>query len=143
MIQGGDPESRNAAPDMPLGMGGTGYQIPAEFVDTLVHIRGALAAARTNNPKKESSGCQFYIVQGKPVAKQKLDGYEGGKGILYSAEQRKIYQELGGTPQLDKEYTVFGQIVKGLDVLDKIAAVKTAPGDRPMQNVTMKIRIIK
>lgn len=143
MVQGGDPESRNAAAGMPLGSGGPGYQIPAEFVDSLVHIRGALAAARTNNPKKESSGSQFYIVHGKPVNKQQLDYLEANKGLKYSAEQRKIYMETGGTPFLDKEYTVFGRIVKGFDVLDKIATTKTAPGDRPMQDVSMKIRVVK
>jgi cyclophilin family peptidyl-prolyl cis-trans isomerase len=143
MVQGGDPESRNAAAGMPLGSGGPGYQIPAEFVDSLVHIRGALAAARTNNPKKESSGSQFYIVHGKPVNKQQLDYLEANKGLKYSAEQRKIYMETGGTPFLDKEYTVFGRIVKGFDVLEKIATTKTAPGDRPMQDVSMKIRVVK
>ncbi|MEO0041883.1 MAG: hypothetical protein RL329_1331 [Bacteroidota bacterium] len=143
MVQGGDPESRNAAAGMPLGSGGPGYQIPAEFVDSLVHIRGALAAARTNNPKKESSGSQFYIVHGKPVNKQQLDYLEANKGLKYSAEQRKIYMETGGTPFLDKEYTVFGRIVKGFDVLEKIATTKTAPGDRPMQDVSMKILVVK
>ncbi|MEN9611679.1 MAG: hypothetical protein RLZZ628_2493 [Bacteroidota bacterium] len=143
MVQGGDPESRNAAAGMPLGAGGPGYQIPAEFVDSLVHVRGALAAARTNNPKKESSGSQFYIVHGKPVNKQQLDYLEANKGLKYSAEQRKIYTETGGTPFLDKEYTVFGRVIKGFDVLDKIATTKTAPGDRPTQDVSMKIRVVK
>jgi peptidyl-prolyl cis-trans isomerase B (cyclophilin B) len=143
MIQGGDPESRNAAAGMSLGSGGPGYQIPAEFVDSLVHVRGALAAARTNNPKKESSGSQFYIVHGKPVNAQQLDYFEASKGLKYSPEQRNIYKETGGTPFLDKEYTVFGRVIKGFDVLDKIATTKTAPGDRPTQDVSMKIRVIK
>lgn len=142
MIQGGDPESRNAAPDKRLGSGGPGYQIPAEFVDTLAHIKGALAAARTNNPKKKSSGSQFYIVQGRPLSAQQLDMMEARKDISYTPEQRAIYTTQGGTPQLDQEYTVFGQVIEGLDVLDKIAATATAPGDRPKEDIKMKIRPI-
>ncbi len=142
MIQGGDPESRNAKSDKRLGSGGPGYQIPAEFVDTLAHVKGALAAARTNNPKKKSSGSQFYIVQGRKMAEKQLDMMEAQKDIRYTPEQRKIYCSQGGTPQLDQEYTVFGQVIEGLDVLDKIAATATAPGDRPKMDIKMKIRPI-
>lgn len=143
MIQGGDPESRGADAGKRLGSGGPGYQVPAEFVDTLAHIKGALAAARTNNPQKKSSGSQFYIVDGKPIGNQQLAMTESKKGIRYTPEQRKIYAEQGGTPFLDQEYTVFGQVIEGLDVIDKIAAVQTAPGDRPKEDVWMKIRVIK
>lgn len=144
MIQGGDPDSRNAPAGKQLGMGGPSYQIPAEFVDTLAHIKGALAAARTNNPEKKSSGSQFYIVQGGgPMKEEMLNQIEMQKGFHYTPEQRKEYLELGGTPFLDRDYTVFGRVIKGLDVLDKIAAVKTAPGDRPVQDVKMKMRVIK
>jgi peptidyl-prolyl cis-trans isomerase B (cyclophilin B) len=143
MIQGGDPESKNATADARLGSGGPGYQIPAEFVDSLVHVKGALAAARTNNPEKKSSGSQFYIVHGKPLSAKELDLIEAKKDLHYSDEQRKAYTTQGGTPHLDKEYTVFGIVVEGFDVLDKIAAAKTAPGDRPVENVKMKIKAIK
>lgn len=144
MIQGGDPQSRNAPAGQPLGMGGPSYQIPAEFVDTLCHVKGALAAARTNNPEKKSSGSQFYVVQGGgPVKEEMLNQIEMQKGFHYTPEQRKEYMTLGGTPFLDRDYTVFGRVIKGLDVIDKIAAVKTAPGDRPVQDVKMKMRVIK
>lgn len=146
MIQGGDPDSKNAAAAQPLGMGGPGYTVPAEFVDTLVHVKGALAAARmgdASNPKKASSGSQFYIVQGKPVDNAMLSSTEARKGIHYTPEQKKQYAESGGVPFLDREYTVFGHVVKGLDVIDKIAAVQKGGGDRPAKDVKMKIRVIK
>jgi len=142
MVQGGDPKSRDAKSDQRLGSGGPGYQVPAEFVDTLAHIKGALAAARTNNPKKKSSGSQFYIVHGRPLSTQQLDMMEAQKDIRYTPEQREIYTTQGGTPQLDQEYTVFGQVIEGFDVLDKIAAAATAPGDRPKEDIKMKIRPI-
>ena len=146
MIQGGDPNSRNAKQDAPLGSGGPGYTVPAEFVDTLVHHKGALAAARMGdqmNPQKKSSGSQFYIVQGKPVTEQELSIFEGRKGIQYGRAQKETYLELGGTPFLDNAYTVFGKVIKGLDVIDKIATVQTGRGDRPVENVKMKITVIK
>jgi peptidyl-prolyl cis-trans isomerase B (cyclophilin B) len=148
MIQGGDPDSRNAPAGKMLGMGGPSYQIPAEFVDTLAHVKGALAAARTggpSNPEKKSSGSQFYVVQGNgPIKEEMLNQTEMSKGFHYTPEQRKEYLELGGTPFLDRDYTVFGRVVKGLDVLDKIAAVKTGAGDRPVQDVKIvKMRVIK
>lgn len=146
MIQGGDPNSRNAAPGVALGNGGPDYTVPAEFVDSLIHLKGALAAARTGdavNPEKRSSGSQFYLVQGRPVTVAQLDQLEARKGFRYSTAQREAYLKNGGTPFLDRDYTVFGHVVKGLDVLDKIASVETGPADRPKQNVTMRIRVIK
>ncbi|MBL7775534.1 MAG: peptidylprolyl isomerase, partial [Saprospiraceae bacterium] len=104
MIQGGDPQSRDAKPGQPLGMGGPSYQIPAEFVDSLAHIKGAIAAARTNNPEKKSSGSQFYIVQGGPVNEATLNQMEAMRQFHYTPEQRKAYLEFGGTPHLDREY---------------------------------------
>ncbi|HEX5624960.1 MAG TPA: peptidylprolyl isomerase [Saprospiraceae bacterium] len=145
MVQGGDPNSRNAGPGAMLGSGGPGYTVPAEFNAQLIHKKGALAAARTGdqvNPKKASSGSQFYIVQGGPQTDAMLDQIEDRKGMRYTPEQREIYKSLGGTPFLDGDYTVFGEIIEGLEVIDKIAAVKTERGDRPSENITMKIKAL-
>ncbi len=141
MIQGGDPDSRNAGPDARLGMGGPGYQIEAEI--GAPHLRGALAAARNQNPQKMSSGSQFYLVQGQKVSDEYLDEIERSRNIRYSKEQRELYKEIGGTPFLDNDYTVFGEIVDGFDVLEKIASVPTGPNDRPKEDVRMKVRILK
>lgn len=146
MIQGGDPGSRDAPADKPLGMGGPGYQIPAEFVDSLIHVKGALSAARTGdavNPQKKSSGSQFYIVQGGPVAEQTLEVLEARKGFRYTKAQREAYTKQGGTPHLDGEYTVFGRVIDGLDVIDKIAAQKTDTQNRPRKDIQMKMRVVK
>ena len=143
MLQGGDPESRGAGPGARLGSGGPGYTIPAEFVDSLAHVKGALAAARTNNPAKASSGSQFYIAQGKPVTEAQLNRQEAQTGVRYPSEVRAEYLENGGVPFLDQNYTVFGQVIEGLDVIDKIAAVATQPGDRPVEDVTMKITLVR
>lgn len=142
MIQGGDPNSKTGRN---VGSGGPGYTIPAEFTPNLVHIKGAIAAARTGgpmNPEKRSSGSQFYIVQGKKVTDAMLDRIEAIRGFTYSPGQRKAYLKKGGTPQLDLEYTVFGYVVKGEDVIDRIAAVKTKKGDRPEKDVWMKVHLI-
>ena len=143
MIQGGDPESKNAAPGVMLGNGDVGYTIPAEFVDSLFHKKGSLCAARTENPTKASSGCQFYIVQGQVLKQEQIPMLEMQRRIKLSPKQIELYTTVGGTPHLDKAYTVYGEVIKGLDVLDKIAAVKTAPGDRPLQDVRMKMKQIK
>ena len=144
MIQAGDPNSKRAIAHQPLGNGGPGYTIPAEFRTTLFHKKGVLAAARDNNPEKRSSASQFYIVQGRTFTDKELDSVEivrlGGRKLL--PEQREYYKTIGGTPQLDQNYTVFGEVVKGLDVVDKIAATPTSKEqdrDRPLQD----IRIIK
>ena len=143
MIQGGDPNSKNAKPGQQLGMGDPGYTIEAEFVDSLVHVKGALAAARTSNPQKRSSGSQFYIVHGSPTSDAQLNQIEGARNFRYSKAQRDAYQKSGGTSMLDREYTVFGQVIQGLDVIDKIAAQPTSPGDRPVKDVKMKVKVIK
>lgn len=146
MIQGGDPNSKNATPEARLGTGGPDYKVPAEFNKNLVHIKGALAAARQGdmvNPEKASSGSQFYIVQGKPVPESQLDNFATQKGVVYSDEDKKIMIEQGGTPFLDMEYTVFGRVIKGLDVIDKIAKTQTNQMDRPVQDVKiLSIKII-
>ncbi len=197
MIQGGDPDSKNAAPDVNLGTGGPGYTVPAEFNSKFFHEKGALAAARLGdqmNPKKESSGSQFYIVQGQVIPElqlrldqnkmlQALRGvqstgkykgmldtlqmvYETGDMNAYadamlkcvprveritgmsvtvdvSPEKLKAYTTQGGVPFLDDQYTVFGKVIKGLEVIDKIAAVQTGPGDRPVENVAMTVTVEK
>lgn len=146
MIQGGDPASKGAAAGVPLGSGGPGYQVPAEFVDSLIHIKGAIAAARTGdnvNPEKKSSGSQFYIVDGSPVEDATLNGVEARKGFKYTPEQRQAYKELGGTPFLDRDYTVFGRIVSGLEVIDAIAKAPKDQRDRPIKDVKMTVKVIR
>lgn len=143
MIQGGDPLSKNAQPGTMLGNGDVGYTIPAEFDTTLFHKKGVLAAARTNNPEKASSGCQFYIVQGKKYTDSELNMLEMQKGMKFSPAKRKIYQTIGGTPFLDMDYTVFGEVESGLAVIDKIASVFTDGNNRPLGDVRMYIEVIK
>lgn len=199
MIQGGDPDSRNAKPDTMLGNGGPGYNIPAEIVPELFHKRGAVAAARESdmiNPKRESSGSQFYIVQGKVFTNQELDMIEANQNkalkkqvigkilnapenknillkldslqksgnkeglnkfilemdpivekemakqgkFIFTAEQRKIYTTIGGAPHLDGSYSVFGEVVEGMNIIDSISTVKTDKNDRPLVDVKMKIK---
>ncbi len=148
MIQGGDPNSKYAADGAPLGSGSApGERVPAEFKSNLFHKKGALAAARDNNPEKASSNCQFYIVQGKKASEQELESYIGrvraaNPTFSYSPSQKEIYSRIGGTPQLDQGYTVFGEVISGLDVIDKIATVQKNAGDRPLQNVRMKMRML-
>lgn len=146
MIQGGDPNSRTAKKGQMLGDGELGYTLPAEFVPTLYHKKGALAAARQAdqvNPKKESSSCQFYIVQGNKWDANRLAMVEQRMGKSFTAEQAQTYATVGGTPFLDGDYTVFGEVVEGLEVIDKIAAVQTDGNDRPLEDVKMKMTVLK
>jgi cyclophilin family peptidyl-prolyl cis-trans isomerase len=198
MIQGGDPGSKNAAPGAMLGGGDPGYTIPAEFHDSLYHKKGALCTARRETPEKASSGCQFYIVQGKKFTDEELNQMEQNinnsirpqfafqtiinrpenaalkeqftryqqnkqrdsvnalvastiqpminaevKAFKYSEKQRTEYKTVGGTAMLDQNYTVFGEVIEGLDVIDKIAAVTTGSADRPVTDVRMKVKVIK
>lgn len=193
MIQAGDPNSKTATKDQQLGDGDVGYTIPAEFVyPKRFHKRGALAAARQGdqvNPKKESSGCQFYIVTGQVyndstiVNMEKRKNYnvlnaaftqlvmknrdeilnlqkKGDEKALmamqdkllaqareqikdepefkFTPEQAEAYTTIGGTPHLDGEYTVFGEVVEGMDVVDEIQKVATNPADRPIDDVVIK-----
>jgi cyclophilin family peptidyl-prolyl cis-trans isomerase len=140
MIQGGDPTSKNSLPGNPLGAGDPGYVIDAEI--GAPHLRGALAAARTPNPEKKSSGSQFYIVTGKDISESELNQMEMSKKIKYNDAQRKIYLEEGGYPALDMEYTVFGEVVSGMDVVDKISKVEKDARDRPMTDIRMSIKMI-
>jgi len=138
MIQGGDPNSKGAGPGARLGSGGPGYTTPAEFVDSLAHVKGAIAAARTNNPAKASSGSQFYIVHGRKVTDAELNKQEADTGVRYPSDVRAEYLEKGGVPFLDQ-----GQVIEGLDVIDKIAATATQPGDRPVEDAWMKITLVR
>jgi peptidylprolyl isomerase len=202
MIQGGDPESKRAAKGKALGNGDAGYTIPAEFNQKLYHKKGALAAARLGdeqNPQKNSSGCQFYIVKGNTYAekdivametrinmqakqqfvssyitkpenemlKNKILDFQKNNqadslkalearvmpmidaefnkmpGFKYTPEQVKTYTTLGGTPHLDGGYTVFGEVIEGLDIVDKIAQVEKDSSDRPNDDIIMKVKIIE
>lgn len=145
IVQGGDPDSRNARPIDLLGTGGPGYLLDPEF-GAGVHIRGALAAARQDderNPEKKSSGSQFYLVQGEPVTDADLDHWEAERGIRYTPEQRARYKELGGLPYLDNEYTVFGEVVEGLDVLARMSQAGTSRNNRPVEDTRMLVRIVR
>ena len=187
MIQGGDPDSKNALAGKMLGNGGPGYEIDAEFNDSLFHKKGVIAAAREGdnvNPLKKSSGSQFYIVQGRTFSDEELDKLEEqssvGNYIASHPEinkeatnyritgnnsafnklieaikkqdnfkitkipdyKRTIYKTIGGTPHLDNNYTVFGEVIDGLSVIDKIANVKTDKNDRPIEDVKMTIKVI-
>ena len=137
MIQGGHNKDGSVDP---------GYTLPAEITPVHFHKKGALAAARMGdnvNPERRSSGCQFYIVQGAPVSTETLYSMMRQTGMTYTEEQIAAYKELGGTPHLDNQYTVFGEITKGFEVVDKIANVKKGPGDKPIEPVTMTIKIKK
>lgn len=144
MVQGGDPDSKHTEPGKLLGEGDVGYTVPAEFRDSLFHKKGALAAARDDNPLKASSGCQFYIVQGKKFTDQQLDAVETNRlKFKLPLWEREIYKTLGGSPHLDKNYTVYGEVVKGLELVDKIAALSVDSNNRPTQDVKMTITLLK
>ncbi|MEN8224682.1 MAG: peptidylprolyl isomerase [Bacteroidota bacterium] len=137
MIQGGGKND---------GTTDVGYTIPAEFYPDYIHKKGALAAARQGdniNPEKRSSGSQFYIVQGKKYSDTELDNLEKRMNVEWTPEQKEAYKTDGGTPFLDFSYTVFGEITEGFDVLDKIAAVQTGYGDKPVKDIMMTVEIIK
>lgn len=200
MIQGGDPNSKHTDSTTMLGSGDLGYKIPAEFVKQYFHKRGALSAARDNNPERASSSCQFYIVQGKTYTLEELEriintrNLNRKQAMLYELAkndtiQKKIvelqeaiqkdpsqkeafqnyvkslqaivdkqynknepdkidydqidtYLRLGGAPHLDGDYTVFGELISGFEVLDKIGNSQTRPGDRPLKDVRMKMRML-
>lgn len=143
MIQGGDPKSKNAKPGTSYGSGGPGYTVDAEIREDLAHVKGALAAARTENPEKKSSGSQFYIVHGKDLTEADIKQFESRNGITYPPNIKQQYLENGGVPFLDQNYTVFGMVIEGIEVIDKITARETNKSDRPLEDVQMFIRVIK
>ena len=135
MIQGGDPDSKNAAPGQMLGNGGLKYTVPAEINDENFHKKGALGVARDNNPNKAGSATQFYIVVGKKFTESDVEGLTARTGRKFSMEQRDIYKTVGGAPHLDGNYTVFGEVTDGQDIVDKIALVARDSHDRPNTDI--------
>jgi cyclophilin family peptidyl-prolyl cis-trans isomerase len=159
MIQGGDPLSRRAKPGDSLGHGDAGYLVPAEFNRNIIHRKGRLCAARDNddiNPAQASSASQFYIVVGKIRTPEELNkieerinkrrksrpGQEKAPDYRFNEEEKSMYTTTAGTPHLDGSYTVFGEVIEGQDVVDRIAGVKTDSRDRPIEDIRMKITII-
>lgn len=151
MVQGGDPDSKTAAPGVALGKGGPDYTLPAEIVPGRVHTRGALAAARQAdevNPERQSSGSQFYLVHGKTFDAADLEQVAArnaryGTPVTYTEEQKQAYATKGGAPHLDGAYTVFGEVVEGLDVLDAIALTPCDGRDRPLSDLRFYMRILE
>ncbi len=149
MIQGGDPESKKAKPGQRLGSGAPAYKVPAEFRPSLFHKKGVIAAARGDNPEKASSGSQFYLVQGKVFTDAGLDSLEifRLKGRKIPLNHRMVYKTIGGAPHLDQDYTVFGEVIKGQDVVDSIANTPTSGrsgGHRPIQDIRIRqVKLVK
>jgi cyclophilin family peptidyl-prolyl cis-trans isomerase len=139
MIQSGDDASINAKPSTLLGNGGKEYTLQAEFVASYFHKKGVIAAARESddvNPSKASSGSQFYIVQGQILTPEQLDFLvKNGKHLPFTEEEIKYYTTIGGTPHLDTNYTVFGEVIEGLSVIEAISIVPTDANDRPLEDI--------
>lgn len=143
MIQGGDPDSKTAKPGEPLGEGDLGYTIPAEFNDKLFHKKGVIAAARDNNPQKASSASQFYLAQGKVFKEEDFAAVERRTGRPVPVDRKEVYKHIGGIPHLDQNYTVYGTVINGLEVIDKIAQQPKDSRDRPAKDIPMKVTVKK
>ncbi len=146
MIQGGDPHSTGAEKGQRLGAGNPGYTVPAEFNKNLIHKKGALAAARKGdavNPQQASSGSQFYLVQGRVLTPEELNILTQRGMASFTEESSKIYTTLGGTPHLDGSYTVFGEVIEGLEIIDVIASEPCDAYNRPLEDVIYSISLIK
>jgi peptidyl-prolyl cis-trans isomerase A (cyclophilin A) len=147
LIQTGAADSKYAGKDDVVGWQGPGYDLPSHIVPSLYHKRGAVAASKLpadRNPRNRSDGSQFFIVSGRIFTNGELDDIEKEKGFRFTPSQRKVYTTVGGAPYLDRDYTVFGEVVSGMDVADKIAAVETYGENRPVKNIRIKtIEIIK
>ena len=144
VVQGGDPDSKKATTGMLLGNGGPGYDIPSEINPELKHKRGAVGAARESddvNPERKSSGSQFYIVVGKKFSDEDMNKVELKYKRKFSEKDRELYKTTGGTPHLDGNYTVFGEVIEGMDIVDKISIVATDSNDRPVEDIKMTIKI--
>lgn len=138
VIQGGDPVSKHAKPGEMLGNGELGYRVPAEINDSEYHCYGALGMARDNNPEKASSACQFYIVTGKKYTDQELDAISQKTGRVFSAAQREVYKTKGGVPFLDGNYTIYGIVTEGMDVVERISAMPGNAVNRPNTDIAMR-----
>lgn len=146
MIQGGDPYSVHAKTGELLGDSTIGYMIPAEFKTGIYHKRGVIAAAREGddiNPERASDGAQFYLVEGKIWDKDSLLAYAKKREFSLNEEQIKLYTTIGGTPHLDGKYTVFGEITKGYEIVEKISHLSRDHNDRPIKDIKMTIKAIK
>jgi len=152
MVQAGDPNTKKPKPGETYGDGGPEYTVPAEFRTSMFHKKGVVAAARTGddiNPQRASSGAQFYVVQGKIFTDVGLDSVEKFrlKGRKLPPAHREVYKTIGGAPHLDQNYTIFGEVIRGLPVVDSIAAIPTSGrsgGDRPLQDIRIiKARLVK
>ena len=153
MIQGGDPNSKEDDLKDKWGQGGPGYTIDAEIIGTHYHKKGVLAAARIGdqaNPERASSGSQFYIVQGTKFNSESLDYIEKqikasikNPEFKFSNEIRRSYEAVGGTPHLDMQYSVFGEVISGLEVLDNISTAQTGAQDKPVEDIKIDIKILQ
>lgn len=138
LIQTGAADTRDAGPGDVVGWRGPGYTLPMKIVPGIFHKRGAIAASKlpdAKNPKDESDGSQFYIVSGRVFLEKELDDLEQQKGIRFTPAQRKTYGTIGGAPHLDGDYTVFGEVTSGMELVDKISLLETYQGDRPVADV--------
>lgn len=144
MMQGGDPDSKNAPLGVKLGEGDRPYTIPAEISDSLFHKKGVLAAARENNPEKRSSAMQFYLVQGKVYSEEDLNRLEELRmqGRKIDSARRRVYEDTGGTPFLDQEYTVFGELIQNVALIDSVCKVPTDENDRPLTDQIMHLSLL-